>query len=340
MNTQLHMSTPTPTLYCSEIVDDAAGSTTAFPAFAPSSASSSLVNTIEAKLSELCYGIGNTYSFSFDGRDGFHCFTVTCGTASTQVVYVLEEYSPEELKYVGRPIADVTMDGVLEPNDPRIVEALCLWLRDVDIIISQPPICSLKPSPSRHHEGPCDPSPEKCKNCWNTWCGVCGDGLANYGGGCCVLPPSVKVRPTKYATIDAAIRKSASKNKWSDEEMTQSIAVLTALVEPFKSRLQKLSAEPLMFRSCVNDIDGHFLLVYGGQFEFMKITASPEGPFTKEIKCWGTTNKAIGPHSEMEVTLQADGSIYLVDIGIVTDVKYMTHNGVLLSEEILNTIIP
>ena len=43
-------STSTPSLYCSEIVDDAAGST---PAFAPSS--SSLVNTIEAKLSELCY---------------------------------------------------------------------------------------------------------------------------------------------------------------------------------------------------------------------------------------------------------------------------------------------
>jgi len=335
MNTQLHMSTskstPTSALYCSEIVDGTPDST---PAFAPSS---SLVNTIEAKLAELCYGIGNTYAFSFDSRDGFHCFTVTCGTASTQVVYVLEEYSPEELKYVGRPIADVTMEGVLEPTDPRIVEALSLWLRDVDII-SQP-VCSLKHSPSRHHEGPCDPTPEKCKNCWNTWCGVCGDGLPNYGGGCCVLP-RVKALPTKYATIDAAIRKSASKHKWSDEETTQSIAVLTALVEPFKSRLQKLSGEPLMFRSCVNDIDGHFLLVYGGQFEYMKIIASPEGPFTKEIKCWGTTNKAIGPHSEMEVTLQADGSIYLVDIGIVTDVKYTTHNGVLLSEEILNAIIP
>lgn len=200
-----------------------------------------------------------------------------------------------------------------------------------------PPVCSLKPSPSRQCKGPCDHSPEKCKN---TWCGVCGDGLANYGGGCCVLPPPIKFRPTKYATIDAAIRKSASKHKWSDEETTQSIAVLTALLEPFKSRLQKLSAEPLMFRSCVNDIDGHFLLVYGDEFEYMKITASPEGPFTKEIKCWGTTNKAIGPHSEMEVTLQADGSIYLVDIGIVTDVKYTTHNGVLLSEEILNAIIP
>ena len=210
-------STPTSTLYCSEIVD---GAFPSFPAFAHSS---SLVNTIEAKLSELCYGISNTYTFSFDGRDGFHCFTVTCGTASTQVVYVLEEYSPEELKYVGRPIADVTMEGVLEPNDPRIVEVLSLWLRDVDIIISQPPICSLKPSPSRHHEGLCDPSPEKCKNCWNTWCGVCGDGLANYGGGCCVLPRPIRVRPTRHATIDAAIRKSASKLEWSDEEILNAI---------------------------------------------------------------------------------------------------------------------
>jgi hypothetical protein len=162
--------------------------------------------------------------------------------------------------------------------------------------------------------------------------------LPNYGGGCCILP-RVKALPTKYATIDAAIRKSASKHKWSDEETTQSIAVLTALVEPFKSRLEKLSGEPLMFRSGVSD-KGHFLLVYGGEFNYMTITASPKDPFTKEIKCWGTTNKAVGPHSEMEVTLQADGSIYLVDIGIVTDVKYTPHNGVLLSEEILNAIIP
>jgi len=95
-----------------------------------------------------------------------------------------------------------------------------------------------------------------------------------------------------------------------------------------------------MFRSGGSDTDHFLLLVYGGEFNYMTITASLEGLFNKKIKCWGTNNKAIGPHSEMEVILQADGSIYLVNIGIVTDVKYLRRVGVILTEEILNAIIP
>ena len=276
MSTELPVSDmSTTTLYCSEAVDSADSSPTFFFPGSGLTSSSPLVNTIEAKLAGLSYDTNNVCSFFLEGHDGVYCFSITRGTDSTQVDYSIKEYCPLKLNYVSRAVSSQTLEGVLEPSDRRIVNVISIWLGG----FIAPPVCSLKPSPSRQCKGPCEPSPEKCRiGCWNTWCGVCGDGLANYGGGCCVLPRVKDL--TKYATIDAAIRKSASKHKWSDEETTQSIAVLTALVEPFKSRLQKVS------------------------------------------------------------TLQADGSIYLVDIGIVTDVKYTQHKDVILTEEIVHEIIP
>ena len=53
---------------------------------------------------------------------------------------------------------------------------------------SSPLVSSLIPSPSRHHDGPCTPNARQCTQCWNTFCGVCGDGVANYGAGCCSRP--------------------------------------------------------------------------------------------------------------------------------------------------------
>jgi len=48
-----------------------------------------------------------------------------------------------------------------------------------------PPMCTLRPSPSRHHDGPCTPDERRCENCWSYWCGNCGSGMANWMGGCC-----------------------------------------------------------------------------------------------------------------------------------------------------------
>ena len=47
------------------------------------------------------------------------------------------------------------------------------------------PECTLRPSPSRHHDGPCTPDERRCENCWSYWCGNCGSGMANWMGGCC-----------------------------------------------------------------------------------------------------------------------------------------------------------
>ena len=51
------------------------------------------------------------------------------------------------------------------------------------VIVS--PLCTLRPSPSRHHDGPCTPDERRCENCWSYWCGNCGTGMANWMGGCC-----------------------------------------------------------------------------------------------------------------------------------------------------------
>ena len=62
-------------------------------------------------------------------------------------------------------------------------------LRDNEAESAKPSISrlvsSLKPSPSRSHEGPCFPDERTCQNCWSYWCGKCGSGMASWIGGCC-----------------------------------------------------------------------------------------------------------------------------------------------------------
>ena len=44
---------------------------------------------------------------------------------------------------------------------------------------------SLRPSPSRHHNGPCTPDERRCQDCWSYWCGHCGTGHSSWMSGCC-----------------------------------------------------------------------------------------------------------------------------------------------------------
>ena len=108
--------------------------------------SSPLMNTIKDELTGLSYDVTNNNScgFSLDGHDGVHCFSITVDSDSTHVNYSIKEYCPRELDYV-RAVSSETLNGVLEPSDPLIVNVISIWLGGSIV----PPVCSLKHSPSR-----------------------------------------------------------------------------------------------------------------------------------------------------------------------------------------------